>query len=112
MIRKNLPAWQYATYSEFHGSKANVVIHVITVPIFWAGLGILLSSVILLSWQRALLGAGLLLVPLVLQGIGHKQEEKPPIPFEGPDDFLSRFCVEQLVTFPRWIARRRAGGRQ
>lgn len=110
MIRKNLPAWQYATYSEFHGSKLNVALHVLTVPVFWAGIGILISSAVLLSWQRALLGLGLLLVPLVVQGIGHKQEAKAPIPFAGPDDFVSRFCVEQLITFPRWIARRMAGG--
>lgn len=110
MIRKNLPAWQYASYSEFHGSKLNIALHVLTVPLFWAGLGILLSAAILLSWQRALLSLGLLLAPLVVQGIGHKQEKRAPIPFEGPDDFLSRFFVEQLITFPRWIARRMAGG--
>ena len=109
MIRKNLPAWQYATYSEFHGSKLNIAIHVITVPIFWAGIGILLSAAILLSWQRALIGLGVLFLPLAAQGLGHKKEARAPIPFEGPADFLSRFCVEQLITFPRWIARRMAG---
>lgn len=108
MFRKNLPAWQYATYSEFHGNKWNVLLHVITVPIFWAAIGVLLSALFLLSWQRLLLGAGLLLIPLVVQGIGHKREGRSPLPFEGPMDFASRFFVEQVITFPRWIAERAA----
>ena len=104
MIRKHLHRWQYESYADFHGNRLNIFLHILSVPLFWAGIGVLLSALILLSWQRAAVGLGMLLVPVIIQGIGHKQERNGPIAFLGPLDFLSRFLVEQLVTFPRWIA--------
>jgi uncharacterized membrane protein YGL010W len=106
MIRKNLHSWQHQSYGHFHGSRLNIVLHLLSVPLFWAGIGVLFSALLLLSWQRFLLGFLLLLVPVIIQGIGHKQEKNAPIPFLGPSDFFSRFLMEQLVTFPRWIAER------
>ena len=44
-----------------------------------------------------------MLVALVLQGRGHRREAKAPTPFDGAADFVSRFVVEQWVTFPRFV---------
>ena len=38
-----------------------------------------------------------------MQGIGHKREAEPPVPFDGPGDFLARVFVEQFFTFPRFV---------
>jgi phage terminase small subunit len=42
-------------------------------------------------------------ISLVAQGRGHRDEPAAPEPFTGPGDFVSRFLVEQLVTFPRFV---------
>ena len=42
-------------------------------------------------------------VALVLQGRGHRNEVEAPTPFGGPVDFVSRFMVEQWITFPRFV---------
>jgi hypothetical protein len=39
----------------------------------------------------------------LLQGAGHKREIQKPEPFLGADDLVSRFVVEQLITFPRFV---------
>jgi len=38
-----------------------------------------------------------------VQGRGHRGESAAPVPFTGPGDFVSRFLVEQLVSFPRFV---------
>ena len=103
MIRKNLLNWQHMGYSANHQNKTNLMIHVCTVPLFW--LGVLAIPVSIFSGQvRFLLATPILVLgALVAQGIGHKKEEKSPEPFLSPMDFVSRFLVEQLVTFPRWM---------
>ena len=40
---------------------------------------------------------------LVLEGRGHRREPETPTPFAGPIDFVSRFFVEQWITFPRFV---------
>ena len=45
-------------------------------------------------------GPAFMLSTLMLQGWTHKQEHAKPVPFLGPLDFVSRFFVEQWVTFP------------
>jgi len=52
---------------------------------------------------QAAWGGLLLLVPLILQGRGHKLEGAPPLPFRGPFDVVARFTLEQLVNFPRFV---------
>ena len=37
------------------------------------------------------------------QGRGHRRETEAPTPFDGAVDFVSRFAVEQWVTFPRFV---------
>ena len=44
-----------------------------------------------------------MLVALVLQGRGHRREAEAPTPFDGAANFVSRFVVEQWITFPRFV---------
>ena len=41
--------------------------------------------------------------PLAAQGRGHAKENERPTPFDGAVDFVSRFLVEQFVTFPKFV---------
>jgi hypothetical protein len=43
------------------------------------------------------------LFPVLLQGRGHRRERETRAPFAGAGDFVSRFFVEQWVTFPRFV---------
>jgi hypothetical protein len=44
-----------------------------------------------------------MLVALLAQGRGHRNEEVKPQPFRGPFDFVVRFLAEQWLTFPRYV---------
>lgn len=93
--------WQWRGYPEFHRDRRNLAIHLATAPLFWSGL-ISLGVTPLVGVQAAW-GGLLLLVPLILQGRGHKLEGAPPLPFRGPFDVVARFTLEQLVNFPRFV---------
>ena len=42
-------------------------------------------------------------VAFLVQGIGHKREATPAIPFDGANDAVTRILVEQFVTFARYV---------
>ncbi len=45
-----------------------------------------------------------LIVHLVAaQGLGHKGEKYPPLPFAGPVDAMKRILVEQYFRFPLFV---------
>jgi hypothetical protein len=114
-IRPQLTTWQWSNYETFHRHRGNLLLHIVTVPMFWAGLVGLVTSLVRLRPLDALGSFVFMLLPLVIQGVGHKREGNPPIPFLGPLDLLSRFFVEQMVTFPRFLLtggwRKNLGGR-
>jgi uncharacterized membrane protein YGL010W len=101
-----LLAWQLRNYDAAHQDRVNVVIHAITAPLFWAGL-----LALILTPRAWMVSAPLLLVAFVAQGVGHRREKRGPLPFRGPHDVVIRFVAEQLITFPRWVARRTVGAR-
>jgi hypothetical protein len=98
-----LLAWQWQGYPKYHQSRANLLLHIVLVPLFLAGNVGLVVGLIRLSWLEALSGAVLMFVSLALQGRGHKGESNPPVPFSGPADALGRIFVEQWITFPRFV---------
>ena len=95
-----LLAWQWRGYPEFHRDRRNLVIHLVTAPMFWSALICLAVTPLMIE---AAWGGLLLLVPLIAQGRGHKIEKAPPLPFRGPFDVVARFTLEQLVNFPRFV---------
>lgn len=99
--KDGLLAWQLAGYDRNHTTRLNLWLHVVAVPLFWAGTLSLLSA-----WASIwLLPSGLLLivVALALEGRGHRTEPAAPVPFRGPGDAVIRLAVEQWITFPRWV---------
>jgi len=96
--------WQWANYPDAHRSPANLLLHLFTAPFFWVGTVLLLVGLFTLGGGAAALGFACLLVPLLVQGLGHKRlETRPPVPFTGPWNFVARFCLEQWINFPRFV---------
>ena len=101
-MRTKLVSWQWQAYPTAHRDRRNLALHLVTAPLFIAGLGGVLAGMIA-GWWVSLAGLGAMLLVLAVQGRGHGLETTPPIPFTGPGDLIARFFVEQLVSFPRFV---------
>ncbi|HEY8207821.1 MAG TPA: terminase [Myxococcaceae bacterium] len=101
-MRKQLLSWQWGLYPQNHTTRANLVIHIFTTPLFIAGTLTLLSSP-MYGVRSAVSGLVGMIIPMALQGRGHKGEAVTPVPFLGPMDFVSRFFCEQFINFPRYV---------
>jgi hypothetical protein len=99
--------WQWEGYPKYHQSRANLLIHIVAVPLFMLGTVALVAAVIQLSLVLLVVAIGCIVVAVALQGRGHRLEAVPPEPFTGPLNFVSRLFLEQWVTFPRFVI---AGG--
>lgn len=95
--------WQWRGYPRYHQSRANLLIHIVAVPLFLVGTIALLLAIAELSLIAIALAVGCIVVAIVLQGHGHSLEAVPPEPFSGPVNFVARLCLEQWVTFPRFV---------
>ena len=98
-----LLAWQWEGYARYHQSRANLLLHIVLVPLFMAGNVALIVGLVRLDWIEAVVGFACMAVSMVLQGRGHRGEENPPVPFSGPANALSRIFLEQWITFPRFV---------
>ena len=101
-MRTELLRWQWSLYRDGHRARANLLVHLATVPLFLAGTVALVASPLLGGWL-ALAGVLAMITAMALQGRMHKKESTPPVPFQGPTDVLSRIFVEQWITFPRFV---------
>ena len=99
----NLIAWQWQTYARNHRNRANLLLHMAAVPAFIGGMLAAVTMALRQQWFGALVAFAFAAVAFFAQGIGHKWEKEPPIPFDGPGDFVSRVFVEQFITFPRFV---------
>jgi hypothetical protein len=100
--RDGLLRWQLALYPGNHRNRRNLVLHILTVPLFMAG-----TVALALAWRwhwLAAAGPAAMLAAMALQGRGHAREHEAPVPFAGPLDVVQRIFVEQWVTFPRFVA--------
>jgi len=103
MIRPNLLAWQWSDYVAKHRDRGNLIVHVVAVPLFQLATLLLIGGLFGRSVTAVIVTVVAMVVALVLQGRGHRREPETPAPFEGAADFVSRFVVEQWVTFPRFV---------
>ena len=101
--RIGLLAWQWEGYARFHRSRANLLMHIVLVPMFLAGNVALIAGLIWLEWALILAGAASMAASIVLQGRGHGAEPEPPVPFGGAGNALARIFLEQWITFPRFV---------
>jgi hypothetical protein len=97
-----LLAWQWSLYPGGHTTRVNLLIHILTVPIFEIGTLVALSSI---ATGLKFTATGLLMMvgAMALQGRGHATEPQPPFPFLGPRDVLARIMAEQWIAFPRFV---------
>jgi uncharacterized membrane protein YGL010W len=93
---------QFASYSNAHSERSNLLIHAFAVPLFVLGNATLLAAPFTSGWW-AVAGALLSLGGFGLQGRGHGFEAERPAPFTGPLNALFRILAEQWITFPRFV---------
>jgi hypothetical protein len=95
--------WQWEGYPKYHQARANLLIHIVAVPLFLLGTVALVAAAVQLSLLLLAVAIGCILVAVALQGRGHRLEPVPPEPFSGPLNFVFRLFFEQWVTFPRFV---------
>jgi hypothetical protein len=103
MSISELLRWQWSGYPTYHGSRANLLIHIVVVPLFLVGNIALIVALIQRSLLLGVLSVLAVVVSVALQGRGHRQEKNPPEPFTSPANAVSRIFLEQWVTFPRFV---------
>ena len=103
MKTSELLRWQWEGYPRYHSSRANLLLHIVVVPIFLVGNVGLVVALVAHSWPGALAGLAAMVISVALQGRGHKLEAVPPEPFAGPLNAVSRIFLEQWITFPRYV---------
>jgi len=90
-------------YARFHMNRANLLLHIVMVPLFVAGIIFAAWSALHAQWLTGLFALSAPLVSIAVQGAGHKREPNPPLPFDGPGDFVRRIFAEQFYKFPRFV---------
>jgi hypothetical protein len=95
--------WQWQGYPRFHRSRANLLLHIVLVPVFVLANVVLLAALAQQSWWAVLVALVAMAVSVALQGRGHRQEAMPPEPFTSPGNAVARIYCEQWVTFPRFV---------
>src|ERR1700756_527369 len=90
--------WQWEGYPRYHQSRANLLIHIVAVPLFLLGTVALAAAVLQLSLVLLAVAIGCIVVAIALQGRGHRLEPVPPEPFSGPLNFVSRLFFEPWGT--------------
>jgi hypothetical protein len=90
-------------YPHFHQNRTNLLLHIVVVPAFVAGFLFAVWSAIQGDWIAASLALLVPLFSIAVQGAGHKREPNPPLPFDGPADFVARIFSEQFYKFPKFV---------
>lgn len=103
MSATGLLRWQWEGYPRYHHTRFNLLLHIVVVPLFLAGNVALVVALVQRHWAAAALGATAMIVSVVLQGRGHRQEPTPPEPFTSRWNAVARIFCEQWVTFPRFV---------
>lgn len=97
-----LLTWQRAHYDDNHTLRRALILHALSVPIFWFGTLAILAAP-LVAWPLALVGLLSCALAMAAQGRAHASEPVAPIPFASPLDALARIVAEQWITFPRFV---------
>jgi len=95
--------WQWRNYSRNHRDRANLLIHMVGVPVFIAAVLAFVTQTTRAQWFGAAVSAVVAVAAFAVQGIGHKRERVAPEPFASPGDFVARVFAEQFITFPRFV---------
>ncbi|MBF8658123.1 terminase [Pseudomonas putida] len=99
----NLLAWQWRGYSHSHRHPANLVLHLIAVPLFILGALLIVSGLLGLDIVQLAVGLLALVAAIALQRHGHRLEADTQEPFIDRTDRVQRVLSEQFITFPRFV---------
>ena len=103
MTLPELLRWQHSGYPRYHALRANLLLHIVAVPLFWVGNLTLVWGLWHAGWGLALGGVVAMVVSLAAQGRGHRMETVPSEPFTSPAQTAARLFFEQWITFPRFL---------
>ena len=104
MSFSELLKWQWSRYAASHRNRNNLLIHLVTVPLFWIGAVNFVVPLVFAGMVHALGGAILMVVALFLQAKGNEMEgNAPEPPFKDARDYVRRMLAEQFFTFPRFV---------
>jgi phage terminase small subunit len=103
MSFSELLEWQWSRYAANHRNRNNLLIHLVTVPLFWIGAVNFVVPLVFAGLVHALGGAILMAVALFVQAKGNELESRTPEPFKDARDYVRRVLAEQFVTFPRFV---------
>lgn len=98
-----LLAHQWNTYVGAHSARANLLVHIVAVPVFVAANIVCVAGLLQGAWMAAAAAAAVMAGSLAAQGRSHRREARPPEPFSGPFNAALRILAEQWVTFPRFV---------
>ena len=73
--------WQWHGYAKYHQSRANLLIHIVAVPLFLIGTIVLVAALVQLSLMLLAVALACIVFAVALQGRGHRLEAVPPEPF-------------------------------
>jgi phage terminase small subunit len=99
----NLHAWQWRNYAVNHRHPANLVLHLIAVPMFILGTLLIIDGLFSFSFSSLAIGVIGLIAALGFQRHGHTLEKQSPELFANQGDAVKRLLVEQFITFPRFV---------
>src|SRR3989304_3726663 len=92
MLRPRLLEWQWSDYSAKHRNRANLLVHIVAVPLFQSGTVTRAYAAIRVSAAAGALAAACMVATLLAQGRGHRLERETPTPVDGPAHFVRRFA--------------------
>jgi len=95
--------WQWQGYPRYHRSRANLLLHIIAVPVFLVANIALVVAITRASRVAALVAVVAMVASIAAQGRGHTWEPVAPEPFSSPFNAVARIFCEQWVTFPRFV---------
>lgn len=95
--------WQWQDYPKYHLDKGNLLIHIFAVPVMWTAAALFIVGIFRLSLLAILFAVAAFFISLMLQNIGHRREQNPPVPFTGKMNFVMRLFCEQFINFPRFF---------
>jgi hypothetical protein len=94
---------QWRHYAAGQRNRRNLLIHLLTVPLFWIGAIEFVVPLVFAGLLYALGGAVLMALALFLQAHGNALEAQPREPCRDLRECVRRTLAEQFVTFPRFV---------
>jgi hypothetical protein len=103
MAFRELVAWAWQETPPVHTNRANLLIHLVAVPLFVLGHLVAAIGIVSLAGWAVVVGLGSIVLSLVLQKGGHALEPTPVHAFSSTRDVIRRLYAEQFCNFWRFL---------